>query len=279
MEEPQIKTGFTDLDKIIGGLYPGELMVIGAGPAIGKTSFLAALIRNITWKYGTKGLLFSLTTRTESFRQYLVSSVSGIPSIRIRQLEKLTEEELAVYNMYSFEVGNLPIFIDDTEYKNINELIRLARKMVIGGYAEIIYIDNFEYISVDGNFLWEAEVMSKLKQLAKELNIPIVGTRQSIRAIDSNTSKFGYLPISVKKAADVILLLARKKEIKYDFPAIADLYIAKNLYGDTGDIKIRFFLQTLCFENLEPPGSPKVQQVFLGGAEDNGLCLPFVDNL
>ena len=75
MDEPIIKTGFIDLDRIIGGLYPGELMVIGAPPSMGKTSFLAALIRNITWKHGTKGLLFSLVKPIDNFRKYLVSSI------------------------------------------------------------------------------------------------------------------------------------------------------------------------------------------------------------
>lgn len=123
MDEPKIKTGFTDLDNIIGGIYPGEFMVIGAGPSIGKTTFLAALIRNITWKHGTRSLLFYLQKSIEQFRKYLVSSISGIPiSIINHRLEQLTKEELELYKMYSFEVDNLPMFIDDTEYKNINAL-------------------------------------------------------------------------------------------------------------------------------------------------------------
>ena len=256
-----IKTGFTDLDKIIGGLYPGELVVIGAGPSIGKTSFLASLIRNITLKHEKKGLLFTLSKPVEAFRFDLISSVSGIPYFKIRYPEKLkerfrlTKDEQEFLKMISFEVSNLPMFIDDTQDKNINDLCESARKMIRDVGVEIIYIDNINYLSTDDVYSsWGfviCEVMTKLKQLAKELNVPIVGTANACGVGYSHRPpSLSSLHPSIIDNADVILLLNRPRtneELSYP----ASLNIAKNIYGDTGEIKIIFLPETICFDNLD----------------------------
>ena len=256
-----IETGFTDLDKIIGGLYPGELVVIGAGPSIGKTSFLASLIRNITLKHEKKGLLFTLLKPVEAFRLYLISSISGIlPFIisypeRLGKSERLTKDEQEFLKMISFEVSNLPMFIDDTQDKNINDLCESARKMIRDVGVEIIYIDNINYLSTDDVYSsWGfviCEVMTKLKQLAKELNVPIVGTTYACGVGYSHRPpSLSSLHPSITDKADVILLLNRPRtEEVLSYPA--SLNIAKNIYGDTGEIKITFFPKTICFDNFD----------------------------
>ena len=266
MDEPKIKTGFTDLDKIIGGIYPGELMVIGAAPSVGKTSFLAALIRNITWKHGTKALMFSVEKPIESFRKYLVSSISGLPiSIIGHRLEKLSEEEFEVYKMYSFEVENLPMLIDDTPGKTINDICKSARKKVLEDGVEIIYIDNIECICTDTvNVTYDAlcrEVMRKLKQLSNELNVPIIGTRHVTRMPDPMHTPLCRIQPSVFRNSDVFLLLNRER-IRDDGQnsIITKLQIAKNLYGDIGEIKIRFFWKTACFDNLDSSSEYKLSE-------------------
>ena len=257
MDEPIIKTGFIDLDRIIGGLYPGELMVIGAPPSMGKTSFLAALIRNITWKHGTKGLLFSLVKPIDNFRKYLVSSISGLPIFIIsHHLEKLSEEEFEIYKMYSFEVENLPMFIDDTPGKTINDICKSARKKVLEDGVEIIYIDNIECICTDDGLAVRdtliREVIVKLKQLAKELEVSIVTTRCARRTVEPDPPLLKLLPLRVIENADVILLFTQQR-LNYELPSphIETLKIKKNCFGETGEIKVRYFLDTVCFDNLE----------------------------
>ena len=255
-----IKTDYTDLDKIIDGLYPGELMVIGAGFSMGKTSFLASLIKNITWKQGRKGLLFSLSKPIDAFRVYLISPATGIKAIKIAYPEKiekekqLKEDEQEYLKMISFEVSNLPLFIDDTEAKNINDLCESARKMIKNNGVEIIFIDNIDYIVTDNATSWsvaQSEIMTKLKQLAKELNVPVIGTTNVPRV------GWGRIPPSldlfqscINDNADVILLLNRKRAEDFT-PIPTDLNIAKNSYGDTGEIKIMFYPKTICFGNME----------------------------
>ena len=266
MNEPKIKTGFTDLDKIIGGIYPGELMVIGAAPSVGKTSFLAALIRNITWKHGTKALMFSVEKPIVSFRKYLVSSISGLPiSIIGHRLEKLSEEELEIYKMYSFEVENLPMYIDDTPGKTINDICKSARKKVLEDGVEIIYIDNIECICTDDGLAVRdtliREVIVKLKQLAKELNVPIVTTRCARRTVEPDPPLLKLLPLRVIENADVILLFTQQR-LNYEIPSphIETLKIKKNCFGETGEIKIRHFLDTVCFDNLNPSSENKLPE-------------------
>ena len=256
-----IKTDFTDLDKIIGGLYPGELVVIGAGPSIGKTSFLASLIRNITLKHEKKGLLFTLSKPVEAFRLYLISSISGISYFKIEypeglgKYEGLKKDEQEFLKMISFEVSNLQMFIDDTYEKNINDLCESARKMIRDVGVEIIYIDNINDLSTDDVYSsWSfviCEVITKLKQLAKELNVPIVGTTNACGVgYSHHPPSLSSLHPSIIDKADVILLLNRPRtEEALSYPA--SLNIAKNIYGDTGEIKITFFPETICFDNFD----------------------------
>lgn len=255
MDETPIKTELTDLDEIIGGLYPGEILLIGTRPAIGKSSFIRTLIKKVTMGKGIRSLFFSLEIPKEKIQMELVSTLSGIPTWRIRQ-HKFEEAELKTYNMLLSQVEDFPIIIDDTENKNINDICDMSRKLVKEEGIEIIYIDYLGLITInEENPSIEDfcnEVMTKLKGLARELNIPIVLACQVSRAPE-HISMRGIRHSSIIDNSDVILLLDRKRTDEIRRYWFAQLDVVKNNYGDTGGIKLRFMPESVCFENLPLP--------------------------
>lgn len=259
-----IKTNFEDLDIIIGGLFPGELMVIGSRPAIGKTSFLVTLIKKITFGSFYKGLLFSLELSSEFFRERLASSFSGISINKIRATRMgnktrpgLSKDESKIYKKVLSGVYDLPLIIDDTENKKIDDICDSAREIFFREKGiDIIYIDYLGLISTN-NYKASltdvvAEIVTKLKQLARELNIPIVTTCQASRSAEPVPPRpsdlTGRSGIMIDNA-DVIILLDRKRP-KTDFYSYQDvtLYIAKNSFGETGEVKLEYNAATLSYE-------------------------------
>ena len=256
MDETPIKTELTDLDKIIGGLYPGEILLIGSRPAIGKSSLIRTLIKKVTIEKGIKSLLFSLEIPKPLFQMSIVVSLSGISTWKIL-LQKLEEEELKIYNMFLSQVEDLPIIIDDTENNNINDICNMSRKLVKEEGIEIIYLDYLGLITInEENPSIEdfcTEVMTKLKGLARELNIPIVLACQVSRTPE-HISMRGICHSSIIDNSDVILLLDRKRNYSENpIFYFAHLDIVKNNYGDTGGFKLRFMPESGCFENLPLP--------------------------
>lgn len=261
MDESPIKTGFTDLDEIIGGLYPGELMVIGSRPAICKTSFLATLIKKITWETGSKGLLFCLNKYIEQFHEYLVSQITGISKDRVRNVRwKLNKDELEFCKIVLADISDLPLTIystldinPDDSYIKIDELCKIARELIHKKSAKIIYLDDIEFVKATNEA--SGDVYSKLKDLAKELSVPIVITNQVSRRAEPKLPNLSDLNcFKSLEYFDVVLLLDRKRRYdetsRYQF---ASINVAKNNYGNTREIKFLYSPTTLCYDNLPLP--------------------------
>ncbi len=257
-----IKTNFEDLDKIIGGLYPGELMVIGSRPATGKSSLLFALIKKITLESCCKGLLFSLELPIDMFTERLASSISGISISKIRATRNrskiwpgLTQEESKIYKKVLSEVCDLPLIIDDTENKKIDDICDFAREIFFREKGiDIIFIDELGLITLNNEKPSAAdrifEIVTKVKQLAMELKIPIVITCHVSRMTEPDPPGFLDLQYSsIIDNADVIILLDRKRLRSY-FCQFQDvtLYVAKNNFGEIGEIKLQFSTETLNYE-------------------------------
>lgn len=141
MDEPEIKTGFTDLDKIIGGLYPGELVVISSKFSKGKSSFLRTIIKNVAFGIGCKGLFFCFDLMKTTFHDRWVSSISDIPMREIRS-SRLRERWCKLYKTILDEVCDLPIIIYEDRDKSIDDLCDISRRMVKEEGVKIIYIDD-----------------------------------------------------------------------------------------------------------------------------------------
>ncbi len=257
MNEPKFKTGFIDIDRVIGGIYPGELILISSKFTKGKTAFLGSIIKNVAFSNGNKGLLFSLEMPEMTFQDRWVSALSDIPMQEIRS-SRLREKGSKLYKTILDEVCDLPIIIDEDRDKSIDDLCSVVRKMVKDEGVEIIYIDELGYLEKHDDKVPFADVISdwmhKLKQLARELNIPIIFTWGIGGWQESYMPKLEDLhnPTIVDNS-DVILFLRRERvsdEVPY---CLETVNVAKNNYGETGEIKLLFSFKTISFYNLDLP--------------------------
>lgn len=251
--EPII-SNIEELDSLIGGFFPGEVTVIGSRPATGKSSFLLALIKQITWISGVPGLFFSVEIPSEYIYNRLASSMSGIPTFKIRDARLLNEDEKVIVNQLKKQIQSLPLIINDKPDLNIFELCKEARELHKSKGIKIIYIDYLGLIKTDNDnqpiYEQVTFVIRKLKVLARELNIPIIITCQVARSAQGQLPQLQDLRGSgeVEAISDVIMLLhVNTRNSSNSLPA--KLIVAKNHYGKLGTFNMTFLREILTFKS------------------------------
>ncbi len=257
-----IKTGFEKLDEITGGFFPGEVTLIGSRPAIGKSYFLLALIRNITCGYGIPGLFFSVEMPKEYIYTRMASIHSHIPTSRIRNGRISCSEKELVEAVFK-QIKDLPLIINDKPDLNINELCDEARRLYKEKDIKIIYIDYLGLLTTDHDDwdVWEqiSYIIKKIRLLARELNIPIVLLCQVARDASGALPDLSHLRGSgdLEAVSDVVLLIHRDRpsscEIQFQ---TTKLIIAKNHNGALGEIDFSFELGTGTYEEMPQTAAP-----------------------
>lgn len=198
--QSRVFTGLADLDAIIGGFVPGELAVVAARPSMGKTTLAMNIAYNVAVAHTTRGdrpagvAVFSLETDGVSLaEQNLQVRATGIPGAVLSAGDKLTREELAVANAKADAVRKLPIYIDSTPVLSVPNIRLRLRQMARKTPICIAIIDYLQLISSDQpaeNDVRELGNMTRgLKQIARELQIPVVILAQLNRSVEATESK------------------------------------------------------------------------------------------
>lgn len=246
-----IKSNFNGLDNLTGGFFPGEVTVVGARPTIGKTAFIASLIKNIIREPGNNCLFFSIEMCAETFCKRLAASMLRMPFTKIRD-SILNDEEAAQLKKQLKEIYDLPLHIEDNPNQKIADICKQAKKIVREKHIKIIFIDYLGLIqtSDENAAVYEQTslVIKKLKILAREINIPIVITCQVSRSgYPSTPPDLQSLRGTgdIEGVADVVLLIDREtsKEI-----CATNLIVAKNHNGKLGTVELKFIPEIVLFE-------------------------------
>jgi replicative DNA helicase len=194
-----VPTGFTDLDRLTGGLQKSDLIILAARPAVGKTSLSLSLAHNAAVKYQQSIAVFSLEMSKEQLVQRLLSMDAGIDQHRLRTgwIED-DEWDRIVYSMGTLSEAN--IWIDDTAGISTVEMRSKARRLHAQHGIDLIIVDYLQLMQATiGNKRNEnrvqeiSEVSRSLKALARELNIPVLALAQLSRAVESRQSKVPQL--------------------------------------------------------------------------------------
>lgn len=260
-----IMSDYVLLDRLTNGFQPGQLIVIGARPAIGKTSFALNLALNMAGK-GTKVCLFSLEMSSKEIAERFGSMASGVvvPDFRAglpSRNQQVAYEEVREY------LKSLPIDVDDTPGLTVNAMRAKARRALRGCERAVIIVDYLQLIEpVDGrrseNRNNEIGAISRaLKIMAKKLGVPIIALAQLSRAVEQRVSKRPILADlresgSIEQDADIVMFLDRstsdEEASQTGRPAKneANLIVAKNRQGPTGDVRLAFLPATMKFYNL-----------------------------
>lgn len=265
--ERAIQSGFTELDKITFGWKKGELIVIGGRPAMGKTALAISLVRNIAILNRTPIAYFSLEMSTVQFMNRFLSNVSNV---EINHAELYSEKEQALLDDAEKIIEDAPIFLDDTPALSIQELRTKASRFVREHQVKLIIIDYLQLMNTSGmsysNREEEVSVITRsLKALAIELNIPIIAFSQLNRGKESREGIEGKRPQlsdlresrTIEQDADMICFIHRPEYYKIyqdekenDLHGMAEIIVAKNRNGKTGNTLLKFSSQFARFDNI-----------------------------
>jgi replicative DNA helicase len=270
-----IMTGYNDLDLLLGGLKRSDLVIIGARPSVGKSSFALGIARNAAVKQGANVAFFSLEMSSEQLAVRLLAAESGVDSTRLRFGQQTELEERRIIRATG-ELSEGNIWFDDTPVLTAAELRAKARRLSGERGVDLVVVDYLQLMQGESTFsgrenrVQEISYISRtLKGLARELEIPIVALAQLSRAIESRHPRTPMLSDlrdsgSIEQDADIVMFLSREEmyttpeqwaEQHPDMPlsayprGVADVQVAKNRNGPTGSVQLRFRDRLAKFED------------------------------
>jgi replicative DNA helicase len=261
MENPKngLQTGLDDLDKYLGGFHAGDLIILGARPAMGKTALMLNMALGALKAGSTVGI-FSGEQGHAQIGQRMASMQSGVGMEKMRN-NSMDEDEIKRFAMGCHAIAAMkPFCLYDKPAPTLTDIIRKARQWHYSTGCSAIFIDYIQRISVDAKIpKHEAvgAVARGLKELARDLNIPVICLAQVGRQVESRPDKrphMGDLKDSgdIEQEADQVLMLYRDEVYNDDSDrkGEAELLIEKNRHGRTGLIRLAFNGSCLRFNNL-----------------------------
>lgn len=256
-------TGFYDLDNMTSGFHPGELIIIASRPSMGKTALALNIFSNLINNYKTPVAFFSLEMNSEHILYRLISSNSNLNLLKLRN-GKLEEKEFISFIEVISNFDNSYCFIDDSIFLDILDIKNKARSMVLKNGVKLIIIDYLQLITSSRNYenkvIEISEISKSLKNLARELNIPIIALSQLNRGVENRIDKRPLMSDlresgSLEQDADLVLLLYREEyylrnNIPLEKIGLSEIIISKNRNGPTGIIYLKYFHEITKFVNF-----------------------------
>jgi replicative DNA helicase len=256
-----IRTGFEKFDKITLGLQASDLIILAARPAMGKTTFALNLAANAALEGGAAVALFSLEMGSDQLVMRMLSSESRIELSKLRggKLQGRDWDDLA---HAAARLAEARIYIDETPAISPLDVRARARRLKLEGNLDLVVIDYLQLMSAGRNIASReqqiSEISRSLKELAKELHVPVIALSQLNRGLESRTDKRPMLSDlresgAIEQDADIILFIYRDEVYnpeKTEDKGIAEIIIGKHRNGPTGVVRAKFFNTFTRFENL-----------------------------
>ncbi len=263
LDEPQgIPTGFTDLDKMLGGLQRGDLLIVAARPGVGKTSLMLNLAYNAAHRHRQRVAVFSLEMGNEQLIQRFAATETGIDSQRLRRGD-LNDDEWARLSQVCMQMSEMPIFLDDSPSLSPLDLRVKARRIYQEYGLDLIIVDYLQLMQGEGGRMGENRVQEisyisrALKQIARELKVPLIAGSQLSRTLEQRSDKRPMLSDlresgSIEQDADIVSFIYRDELYNPDteHKNVAEVIIGKNRNGPTGKIDLFFDKNLTAFRNM-----------------------------
>ncbi len=272
--EKTVLTGFYSLDKILGGLRPGGLIIVAARPAMGKSAFALNIAQKAATLYSVPAAVFSLEMSKEEIGNRMLSTQSLVnaKSLNSGELQNDDWDKIAraLPPLYA-----APVYIDDRSGTSVMEMMSKCRQLKLENKLGLVIIDYLQLMNGNGQSRTESrqqeisEISRSLKIMAKELSVPIIALSQLSRACEQRSDKKPMLSDlrdsgAIEQDADVVIFLFREKYYDADRVQLetedAEIIIAKNRQGGTGSIHLGWWPKyTMFFEKdddripSEPP--------------------------
>ena len=267
---PHVDTGFTRLDKQLGGLHRSNMVILAARPSMGKTSFALNIARNAALEQGAKVAIFSLEMSKLELAYRFISAESGVSGQSLRQnnLSEIQRDRV----MSALEVlSEAPIYVDDSAFLRESDMKSKARRLQGESGCDLIIIDYIQLMRssrrTDNRVQEMTYISQSLKELARDIDVPVLALSQLSRAVEQREKHRPMLSDlresgSIEQDADVVLFIYRDdayyKEEDWEriYPGEpypegqTDIIVAKHRNGPTGEIKLHFDKRTTKFENV-----------------------------
>jgi len=256
-----LPTGFVDLDERTSGLQKGDLIIVAARPAMGKTSLCLNIAQNATHKTGETVGVFSLEMSKEQLVLRLLCADARVDAHRLRT-GNLSEKDWARLAKAFADLSQARIFIDDSATLTPLEMRAKCRRLKAEHGLGLVIVDYLQLVSgagrVENRQQEIASISRSLKGLAKELSCPVVALSQLSRAPEARQDRRPQLSDlresgAIEQDADIVMFIYREEEHKptEENRGIAEIIIGKQRNGPTGTVKLAFIKEFTRFENLE----------------------------
>jgi replicative DNA helicase len=259
VEMTGIGTGYIDVDKILSGLQPSTLTIVGARPGMGKTSFALGMLVHVGANERKPALMFSLEMSHLELTQRLLASESGVDSKKMK-LGQLSEGDWKKVTNQVSRLSQAPIYIDDNPHLTVMDIRSRARRLKKQhGELGLVMIDYLQLMTgrtkAENRQVEVAEMSRGLKILARELNCPVIALSQLSRGLESRQDKRPMLSDlresgSLEQDADIVMFLYRESEYDPQASPEAEVIVAKHRNGPTDNAKLVWRGHLARFDNL-----------------------------
>lgn len=267
--ERTVKTGFLKFDRALGGMGNGALIIVAARPGMGKTAFALNIAQKSAMLYNVPAAIFSLEMSKEEVGNRMLSAQALVNS-RIMREGMIRQEDWDKISRALPILYNTEVYVDDRSGTNVVEMLSKCRQLKLEGRLGLVIVDYLQLMS-SGNSKVEnrqqeiSEITRSLKIMAKELNVPVIALSQLSRACEARNDKRPMLSDlrdsgSIEQDADVVTFLYRDNyysqgQIQLEIED-AEVIIAKNRSGNTGNVKMSWWPKYTMFFEPEDDNMP-----------------------
>lgn len=259
-----VPTGFGDLDQLLNGLHPGQLIIVAGRPGLGKSTVTMDFARNAAIRHNMASAIFSLEMSKIEIVTRLLSAEARIP-LSVLRSGRLSDDDWTRLARRMGEISEAPIFVDDTPSMNLMEIRAKARRMRQRHDLKLVVVDYLQLMTspkrTESRQQEVADLSRGLKLLAKEIECPVIAVSQLNRGPEQRTDKRPQLSDlresgSIEQDADVVILLHRDDYYDKESPRAgeADFIVAKHRNGPTDTITVAAQLHLSRFVDISMGG-------------------------
>jgi replicative DNA helicase len=268
-----VPTGFQEIDHKLAGFQPSDLIILAARPSMGKTSLALDIARHSSIRHGTSVGIFSLEMSAQQLVDRMLAAEAQVDAWRLRTGKLSTDEEFERIGEATNKLSQAKIYIDDQPGNNILKMRSVARRLKGEKGLDMIIVDYLQLMVPAGknrpdNLVQQVtEISRSLKQLARELDVPVVALSQLSRAIEQRRGRPQLSDLrdsgSIEQDADVVLFIHNEDRYKEEAVRsnIVELIIAKHRNGPTGSMELYFDDKKATFRSIERHGLEQFEKM------------------
>ncbi len=259
-----VPSGYKDLDALLAGFQKSDLIILAARPSVGKTTFAMDIARHVAIRENQPVGVFSLEMSSQQLVDRMLAAEARISSWHLRTGRLHNENDFTVLQEALARLSKAPLFIDDFAGNTISRMRSVARKLKAEHGLGLIVVDYLQLIITSKNYdsmvNQVTEISRSLKQLAKELDCPVIALSQLSRAVEQRGGKPRLSDLrdsgSIEQDADVVMFIHREDKGKDEAERtnIAEILIEKHRNGPTGRIELFFDDKTTSFLPIDKTG-------------------------